>query len=221
MNLATTALPIGGNSLIYGSSDGGATVHKDDPRLNQLMKKAAKELHIKGHKVGFSGQLKKLYAPTDIEGHKGRDSRFYVLDTARISPPEPPMRGFIAVEVPTDERRKDIFEELPPIHDLQLHRNTFQDEVDKILEDRTRKLGWNCGDEFQVSEFEILDGSMFFVLPKQNADRDPKWINSRASMIVQKVIYGDAIIVLKGRKGGHLYRLFRYLYHLFFLIYRF
>ena len=30
-----------------------------------------------------------LYGPTDIEVHRGRDGRFYVLDTARVFPPLP------------------------------------------------------------------------------------------------------------------------------------
>jgi len=203
------ALPIGGNSLIYGSNDGGATVHKDNPELNKLMKKAAKELHIKGHKVGLFPPLKKLYGPADIEGHKGRDGRFYIVDSARISPPEPPMRGFIAVEIPTDERREKMIHDLPPIRNLQLHRNSFQEEVDKILKERTEDLRWKS-DGIEVTESEILNGSIFYLKPGRRADLDAKWINSRASRIAHRVIYGDAVIVLKGRMGGHLYRLFRY-----------
>jgi hypothetical protein len=48
---ATTKLPISKDTLRYGSGDGGKTVHADDPKLNHLMKLAAKAVNIKGHYV--------------------------------------------------------------------------------------------------------------------------------------------------------------------------
>ena len=71
--IATTKLPIGSGSLIYGSADGGVTIHKDDPTLNAMMQRAAEILNIKPHVVGMRNQTDVLYAPTDIEGHKGHD----------------------------------------------------------------------------------------------------------------------------------------------------
>jgi hypothetical protein len=49
--IATTRLPINKETLKYGSGDGGQTIHKDDKRLNRLMKRAAKTINIKGHVV--------------------------------------------------------------------------------------------------------------------------------------------------------------------------
>lgn len=34
-----------------------------------------------------------MYGPVDIEGHKGLDGRSYIVDTARLFPPAPPIRG--------------------------------------------------------------------------------------------------------------------------------
>lgn len=34
------------------------------------------------------GEPVSLYGPADIEGHKGKDGRFYLIDFARCSPPE-------------------------------------------------------------------------------------------------------------------------------------
>lgn len=51
MLAATTKLPISKDTLRYGSGDGGKTVHADDPKLNHLMKLAAKAINIKGHYV--------------------------------------------------------------------------------------------------------------------------------------------------------------------------
>ena len=36
---------------------------------------------------------KLMYGPVDIEGHKGLDGRSYIVDTARLFPPAPPVRG--------------------------------------------------------------------------------------------------------------------------------
>ncbi len=38
--IATSAVPIGKNTLRYGSCDGGLTVHAADPKLNALMEEA-------------------------------------------------------------------------------------------------------------------------------------------------------------------------------------
>lgn len=51
---AQALLPLGSNSLKYGSSDAGRTVHKDDPVMNELIKKAAQKLNIRSHAVGSS-----------------------------------------------------------------------------------------------------------------------------------------------------------------------
>jgi hypothetical protein len=45
--VAMSLLPIGGQSLVYGSSDGGVTVLAENPEFNELMKEAAKKLNIK------------------------------------------------------------------------------------------------------------------------------------------------------------------------------
>lgn len=91
--LATPLLPINKEStLIYGSSNAGETVHSDDQEFNALMIEAASFLGIKEHGVGNStsdsdtSPLKLLAGPVDIEGHKGLDGRYYLLDTVRRFP---------------------------------------------------------------------------------------------------------------------------------------
>eukprot|EP01113_Clastostelium_recurvatum_P028334 TRINITY_DN3429_c0_g1_i2.p1 TRINITY_DN3429_c0_g1~~TRINITY_DN3429_c0_g1_i2.p1 ORF type:complete len:2680 (+),score=686.41 TRINITY_DN3429_c0_g1_i2:120-8159(+) len=85
--VAMSILPIGADSIVYGSCDGGQTVHAPRPEVNERMKAAAKKMNIKGHMCGMGQQREFLYAPTDIEGHIGRDGLFYVLDLARTFPP--------------------------------------------------------------------------------------------------------------------------------------
>ena len=77
-------------SLVYGSDNQCTSVHTDNARCNELMAQAGRRLNLKGHVVGAGAQAKLLYGPGDIEVHLGTDRRFYVIDAARVSPPEAP-----------------------------------------------------------------------------------------------------------------------------------
>lgn len=80
-------LDIDSSTLKVGTADAGITpVKSEDPNLLNLMKYAANELNIREHMVG--GQ--KLYSAGDCEGHRGKDGRYYVVDLARVFPPEFP-----------------------------------------------------------------------------------------------------------------------------------
>ncbi|KAL6047498.1 Histidine kinase A [Balamuthia mandrillaris] len=88
--IASTVLPLGQNTIIYGSADGKRTVHADVPQVNDIMKEAAEEINIKGHwvtPVTDCSARRFLYACGDIEVHRGKDGRFYLLDTHRVMPP--------------------------------------------------------------------------------------------------------------------------------------
>ncbi len=41
----------------------------------------------------FCLSLQLVYGPGDLEGHLGKDGRYYVLDAARLFPPHPPVEG--------------------------------------------------------------------------------------------------------------------------------
>lgn len=47
------------------------------------------------HWVGLNEQ-KQVYGPADIEVHRGKDGRIYVLDVARLFPPSTPSRALPA-----------------------------------------------------------------------------------------------------------------------------
>jgi hypothetical protein len=90
--IAMSVLPITKATLLYGSDDGGATVHAEDEELNRLMKAAARRLNLKGHTVGLKKESKKtIYGPGDLEAHLGFDGRYYVVDVGRGMPPEAPL----------------------------------------------------------------------------------------------------------------------------------
>ena len=52
------------------------------------MKEVAEKLNLKGHNTGQKKVT--VYGPGDIEGHLGKDGKFYVLDFGRVFPPEAP-----------------------------------------------------------------------------------------------------------------------------------
>ena len=61
--IAVSMVPIQKNTIVYGSSDAGRTIHASDSKLNDRMEKIAKLLNIKSHQVGNCT----IYGPGDIE----------------------------------------------------------------------------------------------------------------------------------------------------------
>ena len=79
-------LPLKGAELVYGSSDGGVTVHDSSPGVTAVMRLAAHELHLAGHTV--KDQF--LYTGGDVEVHATTGGRWFLVDMARALPPEHP-----------------------------------------------------------------------------------------------------------------------------------
>lgn len=100
--VAACLLPLaGGQTLLYGSADQARTVHADAPELNSLMLRAARALNLKPHRVGRRGE-RTLASCADIEVHAGRDGRWYIVDTARVFPPERPSTLLPALLLPCE-----------------------------------------------------------------------------------------------------------------------
>jgi len=58
---------------------------------NVLQAKLGKALNLKEHMVGKAQDRSvPVYGPADLEGHLAYDGRYYVLDVARLFPPEKP-----------------------------------------------------------------------------------------------------------------------------------
>ncbi|MDP2438970.1 MAG: hypothetical protein Q8P67_24755 [archaeon] len=134
--IATSLLPISGTTLAYGSDDGGQTVHKDNKTLNKVMKAAGLHMMMKPHMVGFNDP-KKIYGPCDIEGHIGKDARFYVCDTARCFAPEVPSIMFVGLLLEHDgllsDRSSINLANLPPIKELELSVSGWKAEAQTLL----------------------------------------------------------------------------------------
>lgn len=92
--IALTMLPISKGSLIYGSDNAGKSVHLEDEKIYEKMKKTARRLNLKGHFLTANTE-KMIWGPGDIEGHIGKDGLHYVLDYARVYPPAAMVPGEI------------------------------------------------------------------------------------------------------------------------------
>lgn len=87
--------------------------------MNQLMSTAGERLNLKMHGVGPGGATQ-ICGPADIEGtyggtklqanggcssgHLGKDGLYYVVDTARLYPPEAPRAFLNAVLISADSQ---------------------------------------------------------------------------------------------------------------------
>ncbi|KYQ93360.1 Histidine kinase A [Tieghemostelium lacteum] len=89
--IAMSILPIDKDSIYYGSNDYGLTIHNKDPYLSEKVKEVSTLLNIKSHNCGESGTF--LHSPADLEGHRGFDGRYYLLDFARLFPAEAPRKS--------------------------------------------------------------------------------------------------------------------------------
>lgn len=82
----SSKLPVNSNTLMVGTNNQGYTLKNEDSFLQKKLKKAAESLNLRAHIV--KGQL--LHTACDIEGHKGLDKRYYLIDLARSFPAECP-----------------------------------------------------------------------------------------------------------------------------------
>ncbi|KAK5577689.1 hypothetical protein RB653_002634 [Dictyostelium firmibasis] len=140
--MAMSLLPISKKSLIYGSCDAGQTVHTSNNIFNNLFSNASKAINIKQHHVeDINGDIKTICGPIDIEGHLGSDSRFYLLDFARLSPPEPPKyRGsylykLLRLELVRKHQKplcSDAFSPMSTI-DTHKHNSEVQEAYDNLI----------------------------------------------------------------------------------------
>ncbi len=83
---AQSLLPIHpADTLVLGSSNAGEVVFAEDWAVDKFAP-LGRALNLKKHLIAHQ----QLWGPFDLEGHLGRDQRFYLLDFARLFPPELP-----------------------------------------------------------------------------------------------------------------------------------
>jgi hypothetical protein len=142
--IASCVLPLGDDTLLYGSRDGGRHVHAESAELNRLIEDLAKKLNTKGHCVGSGKDMKLLHTAGDVEAHRGTDGRFYILDTARLMPPLPP-REPAAGPSSTTAPSSSSASALPKFNHLfqQLRPELVQRHHTPLSADAYTRWGWH------------------------------------------------------------------------------
>ncbi|EFA75195.1 hypothetical protein PPL_11269 [Heterostelium album PN500] len=138
--LAISNLPITKKSIVYGSNDGGKTIHNSDPIIEKEMERLAAIMNTKGHMVGLTSP-KLMYGPGDLEIHKGTDGRYYMLDFARAFPPEYPahIHGKVGREIFYSMLRPELILK----SDVPLSPDAFS--------------GWQTGKDEDDSNQEVIE----------------------------------------------------------------
>lgn len=96
--VAVLLLPIGSETLVVGTADGGQTSQGNfclffissnlhltarDYKLIEMMNQIGKKLNLAEHMAGHGP----TFLPADAEGHIGEDGRRYLVDLSRVFPP--------------------------------------------------------------------------------------------------------------------------------------
>jgi hypothetical protein len=92
--LAQSLVPVDHSTLVYGSCDGCKNIRSDNPAFNEKMERAARILNLQSEFVYNYDRQQRicLHSSCDVEGHQGKDGRFYLVDTARVLPPASPIK---------------------------------------------------------------------------------------------------------------------------------
>ena len=92
--LATSRLPVSTDTLVFGTDDAGGSFADDSgvgTKAATVIGQMARAMNLAEHMVADQrGLLTAVSTCADLEGHRGRDGRLYVLDTARLMPAEAP-----------------------------------------------------------------------------------------------------------------------------------
>jgi hypothetical protein len=83
--LCISVLPISTDTLVVGSDDGGQTVRNDDAVLKAKMERIGRILRLKQHTISANYTTS---VPVDLEGHLAKNGKYYLIDFARMFPPE-------------------------------------------------------------------------------------------------------------------------------------
>jgi tetratricopeptide (TPR) repeat protein len=139
-------LPISKETLIYGSCDGALTVAAE-PTIGALIAQAARKINIKPHMAGRRKAVE-IWSPVDVEGHRGADGKFYLIDYSRVMPPEKPVKGL---------RSAHMFRLLRPEYVKQYHTPLCSDACSRFVpESEVREHNEEVGEATSVLKDEVI-----------------------------------------------------------------
>jgi hypothetical protein len=68
-------------------------MHSKSETMTAIVKRTAEILNLKEHTAGLNpAERIQVFSAADVEGHRGRDGRYYMLDFSRTFPCETPQQ---------------------------------------------------------------------------------------------------------------------------------
>ena len=90
--VGVSSLPIDNHTIVSGSSNGGVDGHIPEEAEKQKLIQMCNKLNLLPHEVKSPKKVPpsrfEVFGPFDLEGHIGKDKRFYLLDFSRLFPPD-------------------------------------------------------------------------------------------------------------------------------------
>lgn len=171
------------------------------------MRRCAHKLNLAPHVVGTGAGRRWLCCCADVEVHIGRDKRYYILDTARVFPPEAPRRTLFAFLLPADGEEVSVFDiarnridsevRLSPPNTACCH--TLTPSLRHATQQVSRLLGTG------YTRMQLPSASLLY----QESAADSQSVNVLATSLSQtKVVHGPALVIC-GERGEHLYACLR------------
>jgi hypothetical protein len=81
---AMQLLPLDSDSHVVGTCDACETLPFADPDACKQLGYVADQLGLAEHNITVGGETVKLHFGADVEAHRGKDGKLYVLDTAYV-----------------------------------------------------------------------------------------------------------------------------------------
>lgn len=227
--LVMPVLPINDATLVYGSADAARTVHTDDAQVNNAAGELGRALNLMEHAVGSGRNQKRLWFGADVEIHRPAGSSLaYLLDAARLLPPEQPRATITGFLMPADDE-----EELGSIREaveqarargghhaaaallgrhvsaMDVTRGTAMAELERILRGPVEQHQLQGATLIaRVGCVAAAPAHAGAVAGPARPDFGTATLNTVASVLLGRTVLGRAVLV-SGEKGQHLAHVMR------------
>eukprot|EP01126_Amoeba_proteus_P028677 TRINITY_DN2825_c0_g3_i3.p1 TRINITY_DN2825_c0_g3~~TRINITY_DN2825_c0_g3_i3.p1 ORF type:complete len:507 (+),score=82.33 TRINITY_DN2825_c0_g3_i3:197-1717(+) len=178
---AISLLSISDDTLVYGSSDAGATFHNSDFLINSEMKVIGELLNLQEHAVNSKIRFSVC---GDIEIHKNpNDGLYYCIDAARLMPPE----------VPSNDKPRGIYYSFLRPEFVIKHGNPLSSDAFS---------GWQYNKK-EAEEFNYHVVQATKLLVEKTIPEFVSYINSGS--VCEKLISSTSTLHLSNLHGRHLF----------------
>lgn len=176
-------------------------------QIESLVQQFAQKLNLKEHIIEWVNPLgisqkTPISGPADMEIHEGFDDRNYVVDCARLFPPEPRFYILNVVFIP--------HEDFSSLKNIEVNFSQWDKAVCGLLgvksPERLKRV-WIQESELIYADYDHVDNGMINKRATYLAELSVQ--NSGRVSALTPLIFGDAIFIHGGKGGSFLYNLLR------------